>query len=387
MKKAIKIKRDFISLLNQRLSQKLPFIQVVLGPRQVGKTTGVQQALKELPGKSIFANADLPTPPTSDWIIQYWNQAQALGGEVILVLDEIQKIPRWSDTIKMLYDPIRDKTKMQVVILGSASLTLSAGLEETLAGRFEVIEVPHWSFLESKKAFAWSLEEYLAFGGYPAAALLTSEPDRWQDFMQRSIIDPMLARDILGVKSIKRPALFRQTLEMAMLHPTRELSYQKFIGQLQDPGSISTIKHYLEILEAAFTLKTLPKYSASLSRQKSSTPKILPLCPALVHTFQHPSKVFEDPIWKGYLFELVVGAELVKRYKKVSYWRKGQKEVDYIVEEKDQLFAIEVKLNRSRSNSGLSAFLKQYPKAITLVINKDNFMDLSAGRSLLELIG
>jgi predicted AAA+ superfamily ATPase len=366
------ITRAFNKVLLSRLNEPLGVMQIVLGPRQVGKTTGVKQVFAQWKGSKHFASADLPAPPDSNWILQQWNIATALPGPVLLALDEVQKIPRWSETVKMLFDRTRDERRLRVVLLGSASLSLESGLGESLAGRYELIRVPHWGFEESIRAFKWDLYSYLQFGGYPAAADFAGDPERWQSYVRDAIIEPNLSKDIFGLVSIRKPALFRQVMELAMHHPAQILSYQKMLGQIQEPENISTIKGYLEILEQAFLLRQLQSFSENIIRERASTPKLLPLCPALVHGFVHPTTLSRDSSWRGRMIELSVGASLVQRFQNVFYWRKRNAEVDYIVRHNEKLYAIEVKAGRTRSNSGMAAFLKEAPDAIPVEINSEN---------------
>ena len=368
----MEISREFEETLAGRIQENLNTMQVILGPRQVGKSTGVGHVFQNCHFGKVTASADLPSPPTSEWILQHWNTARSKAGPVLLVLDEVHKIPRWSETIKMLFDRDRKERRMRVILLGSASLSLGSGLSETLAGRFEVISVPHWSYPEMRKAFGWNLDAYYRYGGYPSAADFVNDPSRWQGFIRDSIIEPVLSRDIFGLVSIKKPALLRQTLELAMHYPSQVLSYQKFIGQLVDPGNISTVQHYLEILEAAFLLKRIFAFSGNMVREKSSSPKLLPLCPALVHAFVDPGKAERDETWIGHLIELVVGATLIKHFRKVSYWRKHNAEVDYVVSANEKTYAIEVKAGHVRTKSGLASFLREFPDAVPLVIDEEN---------------
>lgn len=375
----IELSRQFTTKLSSRLSEPLNFLQVVVGPRQVGKTTGLKQLYDRWTGPKVMASADLPAPPEPEWILRYWNEAMDAADEpVLLVLDEVQKVSRWSETIKGLYDPIRSQRRLRVVLLGSASLALSAGLSETLAGRFERIYVPHWDYNESAEAFGWGLDEYLRYGGYPAPAELLPDVERWQSFLRDSIIEPVVARDIFGLASIRKPALFRQTLELAMQYPGQEVSYQKLVGQLQDAGNVSTIRHYLEILQQAFLIRLLPQFSGGVIRQKASSPKIVPLCPALVHAFVSPERMDRDQSWKGRIIELVVGAKLSLRHKSLYYWRKRNLEVDYVIAENGEITAVEVKSGRERKRTGVNAFLKEYPQAKVKVVDASNLKEFLA---------
>jgi predicted AAA+ superfamily ATPase len=374
-------------LIEQRISQPLNFIQVIVGPRQVGKTTGIEGIYQRWNGPKVLATADLPVPPSSEWIERYWQNARSLDGEVLLVFDEIQKVPRWSETVKALFDRDRKERRLRVVLLGSASLQLSTGLNDSLAGRFELIEVPHWSYNECQVVFGWSFEDYLMFGGYPGAAELISDASRWQRYVRDSIIEPALSRDIFGLVQIRNPALFRQTFELACNYPAQEISYQKLVGQLQYKGNLVTVKHYLEVLEGAFLIRLLQKFSGSALKTKSSSPKILPLCPAITHAFRDPKGALSDPVWRGRVVEMVVGAELARRYRNLFYWREGNYEVDYVVrDERGRVFAVEVKSSRPRKLSGLNQFIRKFPDSRTIVIGLDSISRFFESEDLSALI-
>ena len=373
----VEIKRNFTGILEERLREDLNFIQVVLGPRQVGKTTGLQQIVKSWQGPSLMISADELITPTTGWLQLNWERAKNLGTGALFVIDEIQKIPDWSTVVKYLFDQDRAAQKLKIVLLGSASLGLQRGLAESLAGRYEIIPAHHWNLDECSRAFGWDVDDFLKFGGYPAAAQLTRDVERWQNYIRNSIIEPVLIRDILGLTSVNKPALFRQTFELAMSYPAQEISYQKLLGQLQESGNVTTIKHYLELFEGAFLLKTLQKYSGSEVRKRGSSPKIIPLNTALCHGFRSPLAIDDDPDWRGRIFEAAVGAALCRTKGKLFYWRQGKFGVDFVLELEGKIYAIEVKSGRKRSYRGLEKFLMQYPGSIPLLI------DLEAGKELL----
>ncbi|MEE8397993.1 MAG: ATP-binding protein [Desulfobacterales bacterium] len=371
------ITRHFTQMLKDRLTEDLNFIQVVTGPRQVGKTTGLQHIVAQWSGPSLFVTADEMIAPSGDWLRLQWHRAEQLGRDTLFVVDEVQKIPEWSDIVKFLFDKGRKSKEMKVVLLGSASLSLQKGLSESLAGRYELVPAHHWCLAECRQAFGWGLEEFLKYGGYPASAELTADVERWQSFIRNSIIEPVLIKDILGIASVNKPALFRQTFELSMAYPAQEISYQKLLGQLQESGNVTTIKHYLELLEGAFLLKSLHKYSGSEVRKRGSSPKILPLNTALVHAFKNPDSAMEDPEWRGRIFESAIGAALSNAVGNLYYWREGNFEVDFVLCVENRRFAIEVKSGRRRHSKGMAKFLSRFPETIPL------FIDYERGEELL----
>jgi len=366
--------RDFLPQLKTRIREPLNFVQVLLGPRQVGKTTAVEELISEWNGSHIFETADRIAAPDSRWIDLHWRRARELPSPVLLVFDEIQKVEGWSERIKVLFDEDRKKRNLRVILLGSASLSIQRGLTESLTGRYEIIPAHHWDYLECNHAFGWDLNTFLKFGGYPGGAELTSNVLRWQDFMQKGVLEPVFSRDLLHDGVVNKPALFRQAFELCLKYPAQELSLNKILGSLQDKGNVTTIRHYLDLYEAAFLLRTLSKYSGAAHVAKSSIPKILPLAPALIHAVTSPLKINDDPDWRGRVFEAVVGSKLNQMRGKLFYWREGNYEVDFVFESDEKLYAIEVKSGRMRKNTfGLQQFLATHKKAVPVIIDPSNF--------------
>ena len=366
----MEIKRFFYPSLAARVQQpQLNFMQVLLGPRQIGKSTAIAQLADAWSGAKVIESADQLTPPKAEWIEFVWQRALEKKGTCLLVIDEIQKVKDWANVLKILFDRDRKLNKLRIVLSGSASLSLQSGLNDSLAGRYEVIRCPHWGLDESREAFHWDLPTYLKFGGYPATAVFIDDVTRWRAFMRDSIIEPVIGRDLQTAVSIQKPALLRQLFELAMHYPAQEISFQKLLGQLQDEGNTATIKHYLEILAGGFLVATLEKYSGSAVRQKSSSPKILPLAPALIHAFTDPEKITLDSEWKGRVFEAVIGAHLYRLPGDLMYWRDGNAEVDYVLKIDGHVIGIEVKSGRRKRQNGIIAFKKAFPKAHAVTLD------------------
>lgn len=357
--------RNFQTTLKSRLKEKNLLIQIVIGPRQVGKTTAAQALYDQWEGPKLMITADAPSPPPAEWIRHHWEQARQKGDGTLFIIDEVQKIPSWSEQIKLLFDQDRNKRDLKIILLGSSSLFLQKGMTESLAGRFELIEAPHWSYAECKKAFNWNFETYLSFGAYPGAVPFIRDESRWRHYILNSIIEPILSKDILGVYPVDKPALFRQTFELAVQYPSKIISLQKMLGQLQDRGNAATIKHYLNLLEKTFLIKTLQKYSGSPIQIKQSSPKIVVLNSALIHAYRSPERLKQEPEWFGDVFESVLGAQLSRLPdSELFYWREGNLEVDYILKTPKELYALEIKSGMKKTKEkGLIAFSKKYPEA------------------------
>lgn len=370
----MEIIRSFTKTLTARLANPINFIQVVVGPRQVGKSTGIAQFQRTFSGPIHHATADQMVPPDGAWVREQWLRARALGSGAVLIIDEIQKVPRWSEIVKILFDEDRGTRDLRVVLLGSSSLTLQHGLTESLAGRFELIKVPHWSFTEHHRAFGLTFEQFLQMGGYPAFSSQEWVEDsvRWQSAIRDSVIEPVISRDIMSQVTISKPALFRQTFELAVSSPAQVVAFKKLLGQLQETGNATTIKNYLEIFERSFLIKLVGRYSGSRLRQRTSSPKIIPLAPALSHAFGDPLRVHHNREWKGQIVESIVGAHISRGRGQLFYWQENDYEVDFILELNNRTFAIEVKSGKPRRAKSIGAFLKKYPNVTPITFHEEN---------------
>jgi predicted AAA+ superfamily ATPase len=370
---------EFAAFVERRLSEPFPLIQVLLGPRQVGKTTVAKEVFDKFQGSKLFVTADGPSPPDFDWLRTHWLRVRAMPGPVLFVVDEAQKIAGWSEVVKEEFDRDRGNRDIRVLLLGSSSLTLQRGLSESLAGRFELIRAYHWNLREMERSFGWDLDAYLGFGGYPGAARFFSEPLRWQDYLRDSVIEPVLGRDILLARSVSKPGLFRQAFEVVLNYPAQQVSYQKIVGQLQGQGTGETIKHYLRLFEEAFLLKSIYSYSIRPLTTRTSSPKVIPLAPALVHAFVPPERIKLDPEWRGRLFEAAVGASILRQERELFTWRERDFEVDYVVPRASGPIAIEVKSGRRRGASGITKFMRAFPRARSLILSEESALPLLRG--------
>lgn len=373
--------RIFSELLS-RLEESTERIQVVSGPRQVGKTTVVRQALRETDSPAHYASADDPTLRDATWLEAQWEQgrrlAHARNGAAVLAIDEIQKVGNWAETVKRLWDEDRGaEMPLRVVLLGSAALRVQKGLSESLAGRFELIRASHWSFGEMRDAFGLSLDEFIYFGGYPGAATLIEDEPRWAAFVLDSIVETTVSRDLLLLTRVDKPALLRGLFRLVCDYSGQIVSYQKLTGQLQDAGNTTTLAHYLDLLAAAGLAVGLEKYSVAKVRQRRSTPKLLALDTALVSAIS--GRTFEeargDTQHWGRLVETAVGAHLHAGRDprtELLYWRDRSKEVDFVLSRGDRLTAIEAKSGRRRDAlPGMAAFEAAHGPAKKLLVGGD----------------
>lgn len=353
-------RRSQYGVILARIQEPRKFIQVLAGPRQVGKTTLVRQVLAASGRQAHYISADEPTLQDRNWLVQQWDHArrmaQVSGSELLLVIDEVQKIPGWSETVKRLWDEdTMAGAPVKALILGSSPLLVQKGLTESLAGRFEVIPVPHWSFAEMREAFGMGLDEYIYFGGYPGAATLVGDRQRWAHYVNESLIETTISRDILLLNRVDKPALLRRLFHLGCEYSGQVLSYQKMLGQLQDAGNTTTLAHYLDLLKGAGLLAGIPKYAGQHIRQRGSSPKLMVFNTALMTAISGRSmaQVRQDPRQWGRLAESAVGAHLLNMARTsdigVYYWLGRNCEVDFVVTRGDEATAIEVKSGATRA--------------------------------------
>lgn len=373
--------RNILKILLNRLAEPRRFIQVLAGPRQVGKTTLARQSLALLGEGAVYASADESFIKDGRWIEQQWEAARirsaGVTGPVVLFLDEIQKIPDWSATIKYLWDnDSASPAPIRLVVLGSSPLLMKQGLTESLAGRFEMIHVPHWSYAEMHAAFGWDLERWIIFGGYPGAAGLTGDPGRWAAYIVDSLVETSVSRDILQMTRVDKPNLLRRLFDLGCAYSGQVLAYQKMVGQLQDAGNTTTLAHYLTLLEHAGLLRGLSKYAGEKVRQRASSPKLLALNNAFVTTARgiRPDSVRADHETWGRMVESAAGAHLANGLSGVPgstlhYWAKGDREVDFVLAGPGGLISFEIKSTRRRASlPGIEAFEREFGRVRKILV-------------------
>lgn len=373
--------------LKSRILESRKFMQVLAGPRQVGKSTLVNQVTKSIEIPYTLENADAVNPTDSDWIHRVWEGARTImtirgEQERLLVIDEIQKIDNWSEMVKREWDEdTRNRVNLKVVLLGSSRLLIKKGLTESLAGRFELIRIGHWSFQEMQDAFGVTLDQYIYFGGYPGPADMIDDERRWRKYIKDSLVAPAIDKDVIMTSNIYKPALMKQLFELGCGYSAEILSLTKMIGQLSDAGNVTTLSSYLEILNQCSLLTGLQKYANDDARKRASVPKYQVYNNALLTAYKGRSFIADRTDTKawGRWVESAVGAHLLSMAEELDYqiyyWRepsKGRddkdKEVDYILVSNGEAIAIEVKSGRRGMNSGLPAFVEAFHPKKSFVV-------------------
>lgn len=377
--------RNDIQKIINRLREPRKFMQVVMGPRQVGKTTGVKQALKKCGVPYLFFTADAVPASSHAWISECWTVArQRLKtenlSEIILVIDEIQKISNWSEIVKKEWDMDSfNEIPVKIVLLGSSRVMIAKGLSESLAGRFESIKMSHWNLQEMQDAFGFSIEEYIYYGGYPGAADLIHDAERWEEYIHSSIIESTINKDILMNTPINKPALLRQTFELSSSYSGEILSLTKMLGSLQDAGNTTTLSSYLNLLNDCGLVTGLQKYAVDMARKRASVPKFQVYNNSLKNVYfnKRIDDALSDPRLWGRIYESAIGAHIVTNALignyEVYYWREGNMEVDYLIKKKNELVAIEVKSNDEMTNKGLEYVRDHFNCSNTLIVGPNGF--------------
>lgn len=376
--------RNQLIPLLKRFEEKRKFIQVLVGPRQVGKTTLAEQLIKKISIPYIFVSTDAIPSSNSIWIDQQWETARinlsAKGAaQLLLVIDEIQKIQNWSEVIKKNWDlDTRNKTEIKVLLLGSSTLSIQKGLTESLAGRFELTQLPHWTFTEMKDAFGFTLDQYVYFGSYPGAAEFANNEKRWRDYISHSIIETTISKDILQLTHIQKPILLKNLFELSCRYSGEILSYTKILGQLHDAGNTTTIAHYQDLLDKAWMISGIQKFSGSIVSTKLSIPKWLVYNTSLVSVYLglgfKQTKSSPD-LW-GRRIEQAVGAHLLNQSRTrdfgLYYWRNVNDEVDFIINKNKRTIPIEVKSTRGKFHRGIEKFNNSYKTFKNILISNDS---------------
>ena len=376
-------KRPILSEVLDRMNEPRRFIQVLAGPRQVGKSTLMDQVLAECPLPNYLFNADGINEDDTDWIRRIWESARSQMDirqqtEAVLVIDEVQKIRNWSEIVKREWDTdTRERRQLKVFLLGSSRLMLRKGLTESLAGRFELIRLGHWTWQEMADAFGWTLDEWIYYGGYPGTAGLIKDMRRWKKYVKESLVAPAIEKDVIMTSNIYKPALMKQLFELGCSYSAELLSLTKALGQLQDTGNVTTLSSYLNILNECNLLAGLQKFANDEARRYQSVPKYQVYNNALLTAYRgttYEKDRIDINAW-GRWVESAVGAYLLGSSDeggyKVYYWHERSDEVDFILVRQGETLALEVKSGRRGLNSGLPNFCERFHPKRALVIGTD----------------
>lgn len=373
-------KRIYFNIIKNRINEERDKIQVLVGPRQVGKSTLIEQILQDCTIPHEYYSADDVVGLSQNWLAEIW-ESQRIKMELrsepkrLLVIDEIQKIKNWSETVKAEWDrDTREHRQLLVVVLGSSRMLIEKGLTESLAGRFELIRIPHWSYTEMKDCFGWTFSQYVYFGGYPGAAKYIHDESRWKNYVKDALIEPSISKDVLMNTQILKPQLLRQLFEIGSSYSGELLSLTKIAAQLQDAGNVTTLAGYLHLLDECNLLCGLQKYAEDNARKYNSVPKFQVYNNALrnVYSDENYTQAAENPKSWGRYVESAIGAYLINQAAnndfKVFYWRDKNDEVDFVLTRRQKKIAIEVKTGRRTMYDGLPKFSETFKPYRSLIV-------------------
>lgn len=380
--------------LLRRLSEQPPArVQVLTGPRQVGKTTMLLDIAERWGEFGVYLAGDAPEAALPGWWEAQWRRVVDLArrGRALLLVDEVQYLPQWSRLIKSAIDEAyRLDLPLHVVISGSAALAVNTGARETMAGRFERLVLRQWTPRDMARAFGLeqdeAVERYVRFGSFPGSTGIIDDLPRWRSYVRDSIMDPAIGRDLMALQPVRKPALLRQVYAVATGHPAEVISLQKIAGSLSESGTSETIAHYLQLLDEAYLVSALPKHSSKEIRRRASPPKLVALNNALLAAAlsSHPPTSADNPELWGRWVENAVIASAIAAGQTVHYWREEPNEVDAVCSGSWGNWAIEVKCGSytTKDLAGLLEFCRRYPEFRPLVVctqgNEDGARRLGA---------
>lgn len=374
------IERKQYQVLMSRLAESRKCIQVIEGPRQVGKSTMVKQVLNSISVPFLHFTTDNVPTSSNLFISDCWQTARAKMlvehlTELVLVIDEVQRLRHWSDAVKKEWDADTfNDVNIKVVLLGSSRVMLERGLADSLMGRFETIRMANWSFQEMNEAFGMTIDEYIYYGGYPGAFAYIKDTDRWRDYVRGAIIDATINNDVLMDSPISKPALLRQTFELSAAYSGQQISLTKMLGQLQDAGNTTTLAGYLDLLNQSGMVCGLQKFANNQVRRRASVPKYQVYNNALMSFYSDYdfASARKDPKVWGRFYESAIGAYILNSAYvhglKVYYWRDGNNEVDFVLMRNSKVIAIEVKSNGESNTAGLHLFTDTFHPHRSIIV-------------------
>ncbi|ACT95413.1 ATP-binding protein [Dyadobacter fermentans] len=353
---------------------------IIYGPRQAGKTTFSEQLLEMVDKKTLRLNGDDADTREAFLKPNATLIERIIGDHEVVFIDEAQRIQDVGLVIKIIVDRFKH---VQVIATGSSSFELAGNINEPLTGRRYEMQLLPVSYAELVKYTDYLteqrlLEQRLIYGSYPEIA---TDPVNAEKHL-KLIANSYLYKDLLVLEQVKKPVLLEKIVKAIALQVGSEVSVTE-IGRLVQADN-KTVEKYIDLLEKAFVLFTVPAFSGNVRNEIKKGRKIYfydnGIINAVINNF-NPIKNRNDvgALWENYLIserkKFLNANELDA---KIYFWRTTQQqEVDYIEEIKGNLRAIEFKWNSEASARFPSTFLTNYPKVkATLVTpaNRDQFL-------------
>ena len=355
---------------------------IVVGPRQVGKTTLLKMLANEYDRKVLVWNCDEPdvrrklTDPTSTML------GNETAGYDIVFIDEAQRVQNIGITLKLLIDNYPEK---QVVVTGSSAIELSNSINEPLTGRkyeyvlfpFSVEELVKENGIQEERRL---LERRLIYDAYPEEV---NNPGEERETLT-NLVSSYLYKDIFAFQDVRKPEIIEQLLQALALQVGSEVSFNE-LGRLLGLNSV-TVQRYIDLLEKSYVIFHLRSFSRNVRSELKKSRKIY-FCDngvrnALIGDYK-PLALRTDTgaLWENYLI-----SERMKHnaynafYGKSYFWRtQQQQEVDYIEDYDGVLHAYEFKWSGTKQPRLTDTFMKNYPDHTFKVVNRDNYLDFIKG--------
>ena len=369
--------RDLQSIIQERCFQGKAII--LLGARQVGKTTLLKKIIQEQQVEALYLNCDEPQTVTALTNCNLRELQMVIGANKFVVIDEAQKVDNIGLTLKLIVDNMPD---VQVIATGSSAFELRNCLNEPLTGRkYEYQMFP----ISSKEIYQSSgyidlkglLETRLIYGSYPD--ILNHANDARE--LLRMLTDSYLYKDILATDNLRKPDVLDKLLRALAFQVGSEVSYNELAQTIGTDSK--TVERYIDLLEKCYIIFRLHGLSRNLRNELKKAKKIYfydnGVRNAVIQQFA-PLELRNDA---GALWENFFISERIKRnhyqqnYCNIYFWRtKSQLEIDYIEEQNGQMRAFEMKWNPKKSNTSIpETFLNAYDVKETVIITPDNYLD------------
>lgn len=355
-------------------------VVVIYGPRQVGKTTLLNQVL------AIMGKPNVRMITGDDLDAQKWLSSQRLtdlrgyiGSSRFIVIDEAQKIPKIGINLKLLVDHFDE---IQIIATGSSSFELAGQIGEPLVGRkweytlypIAQLELGEEGSIVQAKAL---LPSRLIFGSYPKVVITDGFQEKRQ--ILSSIVDNFLFRDILALKEIRKPAKLLDLLKLLAFQIGSEVSLRELSSSLSI--SLETVERYLDLLEKVFIVRRVFGFSRNLRKEVTKSSKWYFLDNgvrnAVINNFNDlDTRDDVGQLWENYLFtERLKKRSYTNLFSNEYFWRTyDQKEIDLIEEREGKLFGYEFKWRNKRSKAPKD-WLETYDNASYEVIGQDNYLE------------
>ncbi|MBX2899945.1 MAG: ATP-binding protein [Cyclobacteriaceae bacterium] len=349
---------------------------ILIGPRQVGKTTLLKSMMAESTSPTLFINCDEP-----DMRALLSNKTSTelkaiIGNHKLVIIDEAQRVKNIGLSLKLIIDQIKS---VQLIVSGSSALELANEINEPLTGRkWEFTMYPlsseelirHTSALEENRL----LTTRLIYGLYPD---VVNNPGSEKEIL-KNLTDSYLYKDLFSFKDVRKPEVIEKILQALSLQVGSEVSYNEIADLVKsDP---QTVSRYIDLLEKTMVVYRLPSFSRNLRNELKKSRKVYfydnGVRNAIIANFQ-PIELRKDAgaLWENFILtERMKFTSYANVWSNIFFWRtKQQQEIDYIEERDGKLYTFEFKWGKSKKDKAPVTFTNAYPESEHRVITPENY--------------